>query len=102
MNLSKGIKHIRSTPYHPATNGAVERLVRTFKQTMRAGRHDLLSMQHRLQNFLLTYRATPHTTTGETPAMLFLGPTAPHKIRPATALSGKEGDRTSSFSKTAS
>ena len=70
---SNGIKHIRSTPYHPATNGAVERLVRTFKQTMRAGRHDLLSMQHRLQNFLLTYRATPHTTTGETPAMLFLG-----------------------------
>ena len=70
---SNGIKHIRSTPYHPATNGAVERLVRTFKQTMRAGRHDLLSMQHRLQNFLLTYQATPHTTTGETPAMLFLG-----------------------------
>ena len=28
---SNGIKHIRSTPYHPATNGAVERLVKDFQ-----------------------------------------------------------------------
>ncbi len=70
---SNGIKHIRSTPYHPATNGAVERLVRTFKESMKAGHYDRLSVQHRLQNFLLTYRSTPHSTTGETPSLLFLG-----------------------------
>ena len=32
-----GIKHIRSTPYHPSTNGLVERFVQTFKRAMRAG-----------------------------------------------------------------
>ena len=30
-----GIKHIRSAPYHPATNGQVERFVQTFKRAMK-------------------------------------------------------------------
>ena len=54
---SNGIKHIQSTPYHPATNGAAERLVCTFKQSMKAGRFDKLSVHHHLRNFLLTYLA---------------------------------------------
>ena len=32
-----GIKHIRSVPYHPATNGQVERFVQTFKRAMKTG-----------------------------------------------------------------
>jgi len=35
-----GIKHIKSAPYHPATNGAAECLVQTFKKAMRAGEHE--------------------------------------------------------------
>jgi len=31
-----GIKHIKVAPYHPSSNGAVERLVQTFKKAMRA------------------------------------------------------------------
>ena len=30
-----GIKHIASAPYHPSTNGLVERAVQTFKQGMK-------------------------------------------------------------------
>ncbi len=31
-----GIRHIRCAPYHPSSNGAVERLVQTFKQAMKS------------------------------------------------------------------
>ena len=67
------IKHIRTSPYHPSSNGAVERLVPTFKQTMKAAKMDKLTLLHCLQNFLLTYKSTPHATTKKTPASLFLG-----------------------------
>jgi len=70
---ANGIKHIRCAPYHPASNGAAERFVRTFKEAMKASQHDGLSSQHRLQNFLMTYRITPHATTNVTPCSLFVG-----------------------------
>ena len=67
------IKHIRISPYHPASNGAAERLVQTFKQAMRAMESQQVPLQQTLSNFLLMYRSTPHSTTGETPSKLFLG-----------------------------
>ena len=70
---SNGVKHIRTAPYHSASNGAVERLVKTFKQAMKAGEQDGFTLQHQLQNVLITYRSTPHATTGQSPASLFLG-----------------------------
>jgi len=33
-----GIRHSRSAPYHPTTNGATERVVQTFKRSMRTWR----------------------------------------------------------------
>ena len=67
------IRHILTAPYHPASNGAIERFVQTFKQAMKAGEGNGLSVQHRLQSFLMSYRSTPHATTGKSPASLFLG-----------------------------
>ena len=55
-----GVKHIKCAPYHPSSNGLAERFVRTFKEAMRAGEQDGLPMHHRMENFLLHYRATPH------------------------------------------
>ena len=43
---SNGIKHIRSAPYHPASNGAVERFIQTFKQSMKASVNDGRSLSH--------------------------------------------------------
>ena len=47
-----GIKHIKSAPCHPSTNGAVERLVQTFKKAMKASDHDGQSI---LSDWLISY-----------------------------------------------
>ena len=67
-----GIKHIRSAPYHPSSNGLAERFVQTFKRAMKAGQNDEPSLSTRLSQFLLAYRSTPHATTNTTPGELFL------------------------------
>ena len=69
---NNGIKHIRSAPYHPAANGLAERFVQTFKQGMRASKSNK-SISSKLPNFLLAYRTAPHTITGQSPSMLFMG-----------------------------
>ena len=67
-----GICHLRSAPYHSATNGAAERVVQTFKNFLRAGKDDSGSHSQKLAQFLLVNRTTPHSTTGVPPAELFL------------------------------
>ena len=75
QNFTKmnGITHIKSAPYHPATNGLAERFVFTFKQSMKAMKGENSDINKKLANFLLAYRNTVHSTTNETPAKLFLG-----------------------------
>ena len=67
------ITHIKSTPYHPKTNGLAERMVRTFKERLRAGKNSSADLDLRLQRFLLSYRNTPHKSTGRSPAELLMG-----------------------------
>ena len=69
---ANGIKHIKSSHYHPSTNGEAERFVQTFKHALKMGRSDKGSLQQKLAKFLLTYRSTPNATTGVSPAELFL------------------------------
>ena len=64
------IKHIRSAPYHPATNGEAERFVQTFKNAMKAAKCDEGTLETKLARFLLVYRSTPNITTGQSPAEL--------------------------------
>ena len=66
-----GIRHVTSSPYHPASNGLAERAVQSFKAAMKkAGKG---SMETNLARFLFRYRITPHTTTGRSPAELLMG-----------------------------
>jgi hypothetical protein len=61
-----GIVHLTGAPYHPATNGAAERLVQTFKKALRKSD---LPPRRALQRFLMQYRRTP-TATGYSPSEL--------------------------------
>uniref|UniRef100_A0A8C3HCL2 Gypsy retrotransposon integrase-like protein 1 n=1 Tax=Chrysemys picta bellii TaxID=8478 RepID=A0A8C3HCL2_CHRPI len=69
---ANGIHHITSAPYHPSTNGLAERSVQTMKQALKSARGQL-SIQKRLDTFLLSYRNTPHATTKASPAYLMMG-----------------------------
>ena len=68
---SNGIHHIRTLPYHPASNGLAERAVQTFKTGMKKLREGTLGTQ--LSRFLFHYDTTPHATTGQPPAELMFG-----------------------------
>ena len=59
-----GIHHIRTAPYHPSSNGAVERLVQSFKRSLNASGKEGRTINHHLSNFLFSYRTIPHATTG--------------------------------------
>ena len=62
----RGIVHLTGAPYHPATNGAAERLVRTFKQALTKSSKP---PKEALQEFLMMYRRTP-TACGFSPSEL--------------------------------
>ena len=69
-----GIRHIKSPPFHPQSNGQAERFVDTFKRSF-AKMKETSSPNEALQNFLLNYRRTPCPSTpgGQSPAEAFLG-----------------------------
>ena len=65
----RGIVHLTGAPYHPATNGAAERLVQSFKQALRKSS---LSPKAALLEFLIQHRRTP-LTSGLSPSELLNG-----------------------------
>ena len=67
-----GIKHVTSAPYHPATNGLAERSVRTFKEVLKKWKGDGDSVATKVERFLFSYRNTPHSATGISPAQILL------------------------------
>ncbi|CAA9997997.1 unnamed protein product [Nesidiocoris tenuis] len=69
----QNIKHAKSTPYHPRTNGLAERAVRTFKTRMAASKNSGENLQTRLAKYLTSYRAAVHRTTGRSPSEMMMG-----------------------------
>ena len=101
-----GVEHLRSTPYHPSSNGLAERAVQTVK---RGVKRLTGTLEVRLARFLFKYRVTPQTTTGIAPAELLMGrrlrthldllyPTTKEKVqRRQREQKGREGTRRVTF-----
>lgn len=68
-----GIRHSTSPPHCPATNGAAENLVDTFKRKVICMINNGLSLEKATKQFLFDYRITPHMGTNQSPAKLMLG-----------------------------
>ena len=69
---SKGIKHVRASPYYPRSNGRIERFHRYLKTNFQAVVSEGKSWERELPKILMSYRSIPHPVTGKTPAnMLF-------------------------------
>lgn len=85
---SIGCRHIRTPPYHPRSNGLAERFVRTLKEHLQAS-GDSVDLQASVDRFLLSYRNTPHSTTGEAPAALLKG----HVLRTRITSMCASGDK---------
>ncbi len=63
---------MRRSPFHPASNWLAERAVQTIKRGLKKMGGDL---ETRIFEFRGRYRITPQTTTGESPAQMFMSKT---------------------------
>ncbi|XP_011688264.1 PREDICTED: uncharacterized protein K02A2.6-like [Wasmannia auropunctata] len=63
-----GVKHTYSPLYHPATNGAAENFVQTFKDKVKKIVQGGKRVSTAINMFLYDYRSIEHCTTGRSPA----------------------------------
>lgn len=69
-----GVTHIFTAPGFPASNGQAESAVKIIKKGVRAALNERnnIDLKVAINNLLFDYRTTPHTSTLESPAKLFL------------------------------
>ena len=90
---SCGIKHITVPTYSPKSNGICERLVQSWKYAMTKMAETCKDVCKNLNDFLLTYRNTPHSSTKQTPAVLAFNRTLRsklHQIKPSDRMREQE------------
>ncbi|KAI7802904.1 hypothetical protein IRJ41_022848 [Triplophysa rosa] len=66
----QGIKHIKTSVYHPQANGAIERFNRVLKECLQTAEVARNPWKSTVLTMLKRYRATTHAMTGETPFLL--------------------------------
>ncbi|XP_046962205.1 uncharacterized protein K02A2.6-like [Vanessa cardui] len=72
--LSKnGIQHLYSPPYHPASNGQIERSIQSFKNKLKKLSELEIPWSEKLPRVLYYLRTVPCTTTNKSPAEMLNG-----------------------------
>ncbi|XP_060077908.1 uncharacterized protein K02A2.6-like [Ylistrum balloti] len=66
----QGIEHRRVTPLWPQANGEVERQNKSLLKRVRIAQIEKKNWKEEIENYLMSYRTTPHTVTGVSPAEL--------------------------------
>ena len=80
-----GIQQIRTSPYHPEANGAIERMHGTLKKALKKAGSKASTWDRWLPYVLYTLRTTVHDATGFSPFHLLFG------RRPDTPISSFRG-----------
>ena len=69
-----GIKKTRTTPYHPQSDGMVERFNRTLEMELsKFAEHQQKDWNEHIPFLMMAYRSAVHSTTGCSPAKMMLG-----------------------------
>ena len=68
-----GVHHHKVTPKWPQANGEVERQNQSLEKRMRIAQAERKDWKEALLTYVAAYRATPHSTTGKSPAELLFG-----------------------------
>ena len=68
-----GISKIQTTPYHPQSNGALEKWHACLKRMIKSSNVTIKEWDKSLKYLLFAYRCTPHCTTGYPPFTLLYG-----------------------------
>ena len=68
------VKKTRTTPYHPQSDGMVERFNRTLQQMLKAFvRENRDDWDDHLPLLMMAYQSSPHESTGMSPNMMMFG-----------------------------
>lgn len=70
---SNNIQLISTTPYWPQLNGEVERQNRSILKRLMISQNTGRNWKDDLNEYLLMYRSTPHSTTQKTPSQMLFG-----------------------------
>lgn len=91
------IRHRRTAPHHPATNGQAERHNQNFKDALKALKATSRDIHEKLRTFLTQYRRTPHSITGVSPSWVLFGHDLRTRldavVRPEFAETPEEGEK---------
>jgi len=91
-----GANHTTSSPYWPQGNAEVERFMQPLVKAIKTAHVEGKDWKRSIYKYLLNYRATPHTTTGKSPAELLFNrqitTKLPNLVKDTASIALKEKD----------